>query len=61
MVKIIINNKRDRQRLREKYQSVKPPYMSKALSFQLNSLLALRIRKDALSLPSVELVGKLKE
>lgn len=56
-MKIIINNKRDRLCLKEKYQSVKPPYMSKALSFRLNSLLALRIRKDAFALPSAELVG----
>ena len=57
MPKIIVNDKKDWLALKEKHKSVKKAYMSKALSFQLNTPLALSIRKEALSMPSAELIG----
>lgn len=55
-MRIIINNRKDWLSLKERHRSVKKAYMSKALSFRLNTELALRIRQDALSLPSAELI-----
>ena len=57
-MKIIFNDRRDSQRLKEKYHMVKQPYMSKALNFKLNTQLAIAIRMDALALKSAELIGK---
>ena len=56
MAKIIVNDKKDWLALKEKHKSVKKAYISKALSFQLNTPLALSIRKDALAMKSAELV-----
>lgn len=55
-MRIIVNNRKDWLWLKERHRSVKKAYMSKALSFRLNTELALRIRQDALSLPSAELI-----
>ena len=54
---IIFNDRRDSQRLKEKYHMVKQPYISKALNFKLNTQLAIAIRMDALLMESAELVG----
>lgn len=56
-MKIILNDRRDWLALKEQYQHVKKAYMSKALSFRLNTDFAVNIRKDALAMPSAELVG----
>ncbi len=56
-MKIIFNDRRDWLALKEQYQHVKKSYMSKALSFRLNTDLALSIRQEALSMPSAELIG----
>lgn len=60
-MRIIIEDVRDRKWLSEKYHDVKLPYKSKALSFRLNTLLALTIRQDALRLKSAQLVDDTKE
>ena len=57
MARIIVNNKKDWLALKEKHKSVKKAYISKALSFQLNTPLALSIRQDALALESSELIS----
>ena len=57
MPKIIVNDKKDWLALKEKHRTVKKAYMSKALSFQLNTPLALSIRKDALAMKSSELIS----
>ena len=46
MPKIIVNDKKDWLALKEKHRTVKKAYMSKALSFQLNTPLALSIRSS---------------
>ena len=56
-MKIIFNDRRDWLALKEQYQHVKKSYMSKALSFRLNTDLALSIRQEALSMSSAELIG----
>ena len=56
MPKIIVNDKKDWLALKEKHRAVKKAYMSKALSFRLNTPLALSIRKDALAMKSSELI-----
>ena len=55
-MRIIFNDRRDSQRLREKYHMVKQPYISKALNFKLNTPLAITIRMDALAMKSAELI-----
>ncbi|MBQ3926154.1 MAG: hypothetical protein II706_04090 [Bacteroidaceae bacterium] len=59
MARIIIENQRDRQWLMEKYRTVKKSYRSKALAFQLNTDLAIAIRRDALKLKSATLIDSI--
>ena len=43
----------------EKYRTVKKSYRSKALAFQLNTDLAIAIRRDALKLKSATLIDSI--
>lgn len=56
-MKIVIEDPHDRRRLREKYCTVRQPYISKSLSFRLHTEVAMNIRRDALGLPSAKLIG----